>query len=120
MKELRNTLITFIKHYSITTTGKQCNDKHAEFYVDMFLNELQERIELHEEIEKQFIENELDDMMGSDDFSPCSETELFRQIQEDERENENTVNIHKKDNRTHDEKIRSWDDGGCSTGLNED
>lgn len=34
------------------------------------------------------------------------ERELFRQIQEDER----SLN----------EKIESWDDGGCSTGLNDD
>ena len=38
---------------------------------------------LHLEIEQQFLEGE---MIGSDDFFPSSEEELFRQIQEDERE----------------------------------
>jgi len=48
---------------------------------------------------------------------PSTEEELFHNILEDERKTENTV-----DNSwmTIMKKIKSWDDGGCSTGLNED
>ena len=46
------------------------------------------------------------------------EIELFRQIQEDER-NENEKKL-RPDTRTLDEKIKAWDDGGCSTGFNDD
>lgn len=38
---------------------------------------------------------------------PSTEEELFHQIQEDEREE-------------WEKKIDGWEDGGCSTGLNED
>ena len=46
------------------------------------------------------------------------EIELFRQIQEDEREENEKIPT--PDNRTYAEKIAAWDDGGCSTGLNDD
>ena len=39
--------------------------------------------QFHAELEQQFLEGE---MIGSDDFFPSSEEELFHQIQEDERE----------------------------------
>jgi hypothetical protein len=41
--------------------------------------------DLRKEIEKQFVENELNDMISTDDLFPSTEEELFRQIQEDER-----------------------------------
>ena len=46
------------------------------------------------------------------------EMKLFRQILEDERiENEKRPI---PDNRIYDKKIAAWDDGSCSTGLNND
>ena len=52
-------------------------------------HEMDFNIHLQDEIEKQFIENELDDMISSDDVFPSTEEELFMKIQEDER-NDNT------------------------------
>lgn len=69
--------------------------------------EKQIREELEQELERQILERLVeDDMISTDDIFTSREEELFRQIQEDER----SLN----------EKIKSWDDGGCSTGLNSD
>ena len=58
--------------------------KPLQWFLDMFLykNGFYEQ-DLHVEIEQQFLQG---DIIGSDDFFPSSEEELFHQIQEDERE----------------------------------
>ena len=50
--------------------------------------------------------------------SDIQEKKLFQDILEDERVENEKRPIH--DNRTYEEKIAAWDDGGCSTGLNDD
>jgi hypothetical protein len=82
--------------------NKEClKHKPLQWFVDTFLiktdleqptlkqeaefgNYLQGQIEnqMKEELEQQFLEG---DMISTDDFFPSSEEELFRQIQEDER-----------------------------------
>ena len=46
------------------------------------------------------------------------EQKLFHQILENEREENEKIPT--PDNRTYAEKIAAWDDGGCSTGMNDD
>ena len=45
------------------------------------------------------------------ELSQREEQKLFHDILENEREEQD---------KTYNEKIQSWDDGGCSTGMNED
>lgn len=70
-------------------------------------NELLEesKKQLRAELEQQFLQG---DMIGSDDFFSTGgdEGDWFREIEEE--------------NRSLNEMIDSWDDGGCSTGLNDD
>lgn len=71
---------------------------------------LHDQIQAQREAERKYFDSLpiQPDEMSPEEFNavPCTEEELFRQILEDER--------------THAEKIASWDDGGCSTGMNED
>ena len=58
--------------------------KPLQWFIDMFLyKDGFYGQDLHAEIEQQFLESE---MFSVDDIFPSSEEELFRQIQEDERE----------------------------------
>lgn len=86
---------------------------HEQFREDLSDEDIERLKVLQDEYYQSLIEQ--DDMIK--EFKESSEEELFLQILEDEREDNEKQSS--PDNRTLEEKIRAMDDGGCSTGLNE-